>query len=254
MSLFLLSPFPFSFHHMKILVCVSKTPDTTAKISFTPDGSKFNEAGVTFIMNPYDEWYALVRAVELVEKNGGTVTLINVGGADNDQVLRKGLAIGATDAVRIDATPKSALFIAKQIAEYARSQSFDLVFCGKESIDFNGSEVGAMVAEFLDLPFVSYASKLEMNPAGASGNTATVERDIEGGVEIVEVQTPFVLSAAKGIGIGTIIVVLVITLILISMLSRCSSCDPQVENCSSSSSSRSSGGSYGGFSGGGGHK
>ncbi len=178
---------------MKILVCVSKTPDTTSKISFNADGTKFNDAGISFIMNPYDEWYALVRACELVEKNGGTVTLINVGGADNDQTIRKGLAIGATDAVRIDADPKSALFIAKQIAEYAISQNFDLVFCGKESIDYNGSEVGAMVAEYLDQPFISYVSKLDMN-----GDTATLERDIEGGVEILEAQTPFVVSAAKG--------------------------------------------------------
>ncbi|MBI5916662.1 MAG: electron transfer flavoprotein subunit beta/FixA family protein [Bacteroidetes bacterium] len=178
---------------MKLLVCVSKTPDTTSKISFTPDGSKFNDVGITFIMNPYDEWYALVRALELTEKSGGTVTLVNVGGPDNDQTIRKGLAIGASDAVRIDAEPKSALFIAKQIAEHARGQYYDIIFCGKESIDFNGSEVGAMVAEFLDLPFASYASKLDV-----SGSTATLEREIEGGVEIVEVAGPFVVSAAKG--------------------------------------------------------
>lgn len=178
---------------MKILVCVSKTPDTTAKISFNADGTEFNSAGVTYIMNPYDEWYALVRACELVEKNGGTVTLINVGGADNDQTIRKGLAIGATDAVRIDAEPKSSLYIAKQIAEYAKAQNYDIIFCGKESIDYNGSEIGAMVAEMLDLPFVSFASKLELN-----GDTAKLERDIEGGVEILEVKTPFVVSAAKG--------------------------------------------------------
>ncbi len=178
---------------MKLLVCVSKTPDTTAKISFTPDGKEFNASGVTFIMNPYDEWYALVRAVELVEKNGGTVTLINVGDASNDQTIRKGLAIGANDAVRIDAEPKSALYIAKQIAEHARSENYDIIFCGKESIDYNGSEVGAMVAELLDLPFISYASKLDVN-----GSTATVQRDIEGGTETLEVATPFAVSAAKG--------------------------------------------------------
>ncbi|HFA52237.1 MAG TPA: electron transfer flavoprotein beta subunit/FixA family protein [Bacteroidetes bacterium] len=178
---------------MKILVCVSKTPDTTAKISFTDDGTQFNSAGVTYIMNPYDEWYALVRAVELMEKNGGTVTVINVGDASNDQTIRKGLAIGATDAVRINAKPKSSLYIAKQIAEHAKEEGYDLVFCGKESIDYNGSEVGAMVAEFLGLPFISYASKLEMD-----GNTATIEKEIEGGTVNVQVQTPFVLSAAKG--------------------------------------------------------
>ena len=159
---------------MKLLVCVSKTPDTTAKISFSADGAEFNSAGVTYIMNPYDEWYALVRAIELMEKNGGSVTVINVGDTSNDQTIRKGLAIGATDAVRINADPKSSLYIAKQIAEYAKSEKFDIIFCGKESIDYNGSEVGAMIAEFLDLPFISFASKLEVD-----GNTATVERDIE---------------------------------------------------------------------------
>ena len=178
---------------MKLLVCVSKTPDTTAKISFTSNGTEFNETGVTFIMNPYDEWYALVRAIELVEKNGGTVTIINVGDASNDQTIRKGLAIGANDAVRINAGSKSSLYIAKQIAEFAKNENYDLIFCGKESIDYNGSEVGAMVAEFLDLPFISFANHLEMN-----GNTATLFREIEGGQETVEVQTPFVVSAAKG--------------------------------------------------------
>ena len=178
---------------MKILVCVSKTPDTTAKISFSSDGYAFNSAGVQFIMNPYDEWYALVRALELTEADGGTVTIINVGPADNDQIIRKGLAIGANDAVRVNAEPQSAMFIAKQISDYARAQNFDIIFTGKESIDYNASEVGAMIAEYLDVPFVSYGNKLEM-----SGNTATISRDVEGGSEVVEVATPFVVSASKG--------------------------------------------------------
>lgn len=179
---------------MKLLVCISKTPETTAKIEFTDDNSSFQEAGVNFIMNPYDEWYALVRALELKEAAGGSVTILNVGPAGNDPTIRKGLAIGADEAVRINAEGSSSLFVAKQIAEYARSENFDLIFCGKETIDYNGSEVGAMVAEYLDLPFVSYASTMEV-----AGNTATVTRDIEGGVEVVEVNTPFVLSAAKGL-------------------------------------------------------
>lgn len=178
---------------MKILVCVSKTPDTTAKIAFTDGGASFDTNGVSYIMNPYDEWYALVRAIELMEKNGGSVTIINVGDASNDQTIRKGLAIGASNAVRVNAVPKSSLYIAKQIAEHAKGEGYDLIFCGKESIDYNGSEVGAMVAEFLDLPFVSYGSKLEME-----GNTATIEREIEGGIERVQVDAPFVVSAAKG--------------------------------------------------------
>ncbi|NRB48509.1 MAG: electron transfer flavoprotein subunit beta/FixA family protein [Saprospiraceae bacterium] len=179
---------------MKLLVCVSKTPDTTTKIAFTDGGAQLDTNGVQYIMNPYDEWYALVRALELKEAAGGTVTIINVGPAANDQVIRKGLAIGADEAVRIDADPKSALYVAKQIAAYAQKENFDMVLLGKESIDYNGSEVGAMIAELLDQPFISYASKMEI-----SGNTATISRDIEGGTEIVELDTPFVLSASKGL-------------------------------------------------------
>ncbi len=178
---------------MKILVCVSQTPDTTAKISFNADSTAFNPAGVQFIMNPYDEWYALVRAIDLAKATSGTVTLINVGAADSDAVIRKGLALDANDAVRIDLQAKSAMNTAFQIAEYAKTQGYDIIFTGKETIDYNGSEVGGMIAEYLDLPFISYASKLDM-----AGNTATIERDIEGGVEILEVQTPFVVSASKG--------------------------------------------------------
>jgi len=176
---------------MKILVCVSKTPETTAKISFS--GTDFDTAGVNFIMNPYDEWYALVRALELKEAHGGSVTIINVGPAANDPVIRKGLAIGADDAVRINVDPQSALTAAKHIAEYARTGGFDLILTGKETIDYNGSEVGGMLAELLELPFVSYANSLDVD-----GTTATVSRDIEGGTEVVEVATPVVVSAAKG--------------------------------------------------------
>ena len=179
---------------MKLLVCVSKTPDTTSKINFKNNNTEFDAAGIQFIMNPYDEWYALVRALELKEAQGGTVTLINVGTADNDQIIRKGLALGADDAVRINLDAKSSLNVAKQIAEYSKAENYDIVFLGKESIDYNGSEVGAMIAEYLNLPFISYASKMEMNE-----NIATISRDIEGGTEVVEVETPFVISASKGL-------------------------------------------------------
>ncbi len=178
---------------MKILVCISKAPDTTAKIAFTDGDTKFDENGVQFIVNPYDEWYALVRGLELKEANGGTVTVLNVGGAENDPVIRKALAIGADDAVRIDASTTDALSVAKQIAAYAKEQSYDMILCGKETIDYNGSQVAGMVAELMNLPYVSLATKLDVN-----GSTATIERDIEGGVEVVEVSGAFVLSAAKG--------------------------------------------------------
>lgn len=178
---------------MKLLVCVSKTPDTTSKIGFVNDGKEFDTAGIQYIMNPYDEWYALVRALELKEALGGSVTIINVGTADNDTVIRKGLAIGADDAVRIDADPKSAMFVAKQIADFAKNENYDIVFLGKETIDYNGAEVGSMIAEYLDLPFISYATSLELN-----GSTASISRDIEGGEEALEVDLPIIVSAAKG--------------------------------------------------------
>ncbi len=180
---------------MKLLVCVSKTPDTTTKIAFNEDGTAFNSSGVQYIMNPYDEWYALVRALELKEAAGGSVTLINVGPAENDTVIRKGLAIGADDAVRIDTEPQSAYAVARQIAHYVEEQGgYDIIFLGKETIDYNGSEVGSMLAELLDMPFLSYASHMEME-----GETAVVQRDIEGGVESIAVKPPFVISAAKGL-------------------------------------------------------
>ncbi|MCW8897462.1 MAG: electron transfer flavoprotein subunit beta/FixA family protein [Flavobacteriales bacterium] len=178
---------------MKIIVCISKAPDTTSKIAFADGNSKFDENGVQFIVNPYDEWYALVRALELKEANGGSVTVLNVGDASNDAIIRKALAIGADDAVRIDAPTQDALFVAKQIANYVKENNADMVLLGKETIDYNGSQVGGMIAAILDMPYVSLASKLDMN-----GTTATIEREIEGGVEVVETSTPFVLSAAKG--------------------------------------------------------
>jgi electron transfer flavoprotein beta subunit len=174
---------------MKYLVCISKAPDTTTKIAFTDNNTKFAEAGVQFIVNPYDEWYALVRAIELKEKNGGAVTTITVGGPENDPIIRKALAIGADNAVRIDANATDAYFVASQISKYAIENGFDVVLTGKETIDYNGSQI-ATLAEY---PFVSLATKLDFE-----GNKATIEKDVQGGVEIVEVNTPFVLSAAKG--------------------------------------------------------
>ena len=179
---------------MNILVCISKTQDTTAKISFKNDSKEFNSDGVQFILNPYDEWYALVRAIEIKEQVGGNVVALNVGGSDTEAIIRKALAIGADEAVRINAEPTDSMFTAFQIAEYAKSKGFDLILLGKETIDYNGSELGAMLAEYLDLPYVSYASSLTID-----GSKATVQRDIEGGVEISELNVPCVISAAKGL-------------------------------------------------------
>jgi electron transfer flavoprotein beta subunit len=178
---------------MKILVCISKAPDTTSKIDFVDNNTKFKEDGVTFIVNPYDEWYALVRALELKEAGGGSVTTITVGGTDHDPIIRKALAIGADNAVRVNAEPTDSFYVASEIANYAKAEAFDIVLCGKETIDFNGAQIGGMIAELMDAAFVSTASKLDLN-----GNTATIERDVQGGIEVVEVNTPFVVSCAKG--------------------------------------------------------
>ena len=178
---------------MKILVCISKSPDTTSKVAFTDGNTKFDENGVQYIVNPYDEWYALVRALEIKEAGGGQVTIVTVGAATDEAVIRKALAIGADEAVRIDADPKDAYYTATQIAEYAKSNGFDLILTGKETINYNGSQVGGMIAEALDLPFVSLAEKLDVN-----GSILTLEREIAGGVQVIEVATPAVVSCAKG--------------------------------------------------------
>ncbi len=178
---------------MKILVCISKAPDTTSKIEFTDNNTSFNESNVQYIVNPYDEWYALVRGLELKEANGGSVTIITVGTAADEPIMRKALAIGADEAVRIDTEAKDGLFVAQQIAEYAKDKGFDLVLTGKETINYNGSQVGGMIAELLDMPYLSLASKLDVN-----GSTATVELDVKGGKQVAEVNTPFALSCAKG--------------------------------------------------------
>jgi len=178
---------------MKILVCISKAPDTTSKISFSDGNTKFDENGVQFIVNPYDEWYALVRALEIKESGGGQVTIITVGVAADDAVIRKALAIGADDAVRIDVEPKDAYSAAMQIASYAKENAYDLVLTGKETINYNGSQFGGMLAEGLEMPFVSLATKLNV-----AGNTLTIEREIIGGVQEIQVEAPAVISCAKG--------------------------------------------------------
>lgn len=177
---------------MKILVCISNVPDTTTKITFTNDNTQFNTAGVQFIVNPYDE-IALSRAIELCEGGKGTVTVINVGESITEPTIRKALAIGADDAVRIDSVPRDAYFTAFQIAEYAKANDFDMILCGRESIDYNGSQVAAMIGEFLAIPSISIIKKLDFD-----GTTAILEREIEGGKEVVSVTGKFVASCAEG--------------------------------------------------------
>jgi electron transfer flavoprotein beta subunit len=180
---------------MKILVCISKTPDTTAKIAFTDNNTKFADAGVQWIINPYDEWYSLVRAIELKEADPSTVIhLVTVGGADAEPIIRKALALGGDEAIRINTEPLEGYQVATQIAEVARQGGYDIIFTGKETIDYNDGVVGGMIAELLDLPYVAQVTNFQVG-----GTTATVKREIEGGEETVEVALPVVVSTQKGV-------------------------------------------------------
>ncbi|NGM64933.1 electron transfer flavoprotein subunit beta/FixA family protein [Sphingobacterium sp. SGR-19] len=178
---------------MKILVCISNVPDTTSKITFTDNNTAFNTAGIQYIINPYDE-IALAKAVELAGNGQGTITVIHVGEAASDPTIRKALAIGADNAVRIDARPRDAWFVANQIASYAKTQGFALILTGRESIDYNGSLVQGYIAELLGIPSVSIAKKLDID-----GTSATVEREIEGGKEVVQIPLPAVIGTAEGV-------------------------------------------------------
>ncbi len=179
---------------MKILVCISKTPDTTAKIAFADNNTKFAADGVQWIINPYDEWYALVRAIELKEKDPSTILhLLNVGGADSEPIIRKALALGGDEAIRVNSDSSDPYNIASQIAAVAKEGAYDLIFTGKETIDYNGSSIGGMVAELMDLPYISHAIKFDLD-----GTAATVVREIEGGEETDKVSLPVVVSCQKG--------------------------------------------------------
>lgn len=179
---------------MKILVCISNVPDTTSKITFTNNNSEFNTVGVQYIINPYDE-IALSKAVDLTNAGAnGTVTVINVGDASTEPTIRKALAIGADNAVRINSTPQDAWFVANQIADYAKKNNFDLILTGRESIDYNGAQVPAIVGELLEIPSVSIAKKLTIED-----NQAIVEREIEGGKEVIAASLPIVIGTAEGV-------------------------------------------------------
>src|SRR5690606_38411134 len=171
---------------MKILVCITHVPDTTSKIHFTDNNTQLDKSGVQFIIGPYDD-YALARAVELKGQTGGSLTVLNVGDAETDPTLRKALAIGADEAIRVNSFPKDSLFVAKQIAHYAKEGGYELILMGRESIDFNGGMVHGMVGELLGIPSVSPVMKLEIE-----GNTGKLAREIEGGKEFLEVPLPFI--------------------------------------------------------------
>ena len=178
---------------MKILVCITHVPDTTSKISFTDGDTKFDKTGVQYIIGPYDD-YAIARAMELKESAGATVTVLNVGLVETEPTIRKALAIGADDAIRVDTEPLDSLFVARQIAAVAKENEYDLILMGRESIDFNGGQVHAMVGELLNIPSLSPVMKLDID-----GDTAKMTKEIEGGKEYVEAALPFVAGCQEPI-------------------------------------------------------
>ncbi len=178
---------------MNILVCITHVPDTTSKIAFTDGNTKFDKNGVQFIIGPYDD-YAIARAVELKEQLGGKITVINIGEAETEPTIRKALAIGADEAIRVNAEPTDAFFVAKQIAHFAEKGNYDLILMGRESIDFNGGQVHGMVGELLGIPSMSPVMTLDIE-----GNTAKLSREIEGGKEHMELELPLVAGCQEPI-------------------------------------------------------
>ncbi len=178
---------------MKILVCITHVPDTTSKINFKDNNTKFDSTGVQFIIGPYDD-YALARAVELKDATGSTLTVLNVGLAETEPTIRKALAIGADDAIRVNAEPTDSFFVAAQIAELAKEGAYDLILMGRESIDYNSGVVHGLVGEMLGVPSVSPVMKLDID-----GTTAKVTREIEGGKELLELSLPFVAGCQEPI-------------------------------------------------------
>ncbi len=178
---------------MKALICIGHVPDTTSKIKFTDNDTKFDTTDIKYIIGPYEE-LALTRLLDL--KDAGTemhITAVNVGTVETEPTIRKALAMGADDAVRINSEATDNLFIAKQIAEVYKNGDYDVIVTGKESIDYNGGQLEGMIAEFLDLPSVSGASKFEIE-----GDKVHLEQEIEGGDLKLEASFPFVVSAGKG--------------------------------------------------------
>ena len=178
---------------MKILVCISHVPDTTSKINFVNGDAEFDTNGVQFVINPNDE-FGLTRAIWFQEQQAANVTVVNVGGPDTEPTLRKALAIGANEAIRINAMPTDGFFVAKQLAEVVKSGGYDLVICGKESLDYNGGMVPGMLAGLLGYNFVNSCTELTID-----GTSAKAAREIDGGKEIISAALPLIIGGQKGL-------------------------------------------------------
>ncbi len=178
---------------MKILVCISHVPDTTSKINFVNGDSAFDTNGVQFVINPNDE-FGLTRAIWFQEQQGANVTVVNVGGSDTEPTLRKALAIGANEAIRVNANPTDGFFVAKQLAEVVKQGQYDLVICGKESLDYNGGMVPGMIAGLLGCNFINSCIDLKVE-----GSSAKAIREIDGGKETISASLPLVIGGQKGL-------------------------------------------------------
>lgn len=181
---------------MKVLLCISHVPDTTSKIRFTDDDTAFDKTDIQYIIGPHEE-LALTRLLEVKEEIGDmSITVVNVGLKETEPTIRKALAVGADDAIRVDAEPTDALFVAKQIAQVFKQGGYDLIVTGKETIDYNGAQLGEMVSELLDLPSITSTTHFEVKDG-----KALLEREIDGGKEVIEVDFPFVATSGKGFAI-----------------------------------------------------
>ena len=178
---------------MKILVCISHVPDTTSKINFTNGDSQFDTNGVQFVINPNDE-FGLTRAIWFQEQQGATVTVVNVGGPETEPTLRKALAIGANEAIRVNATPADGFFVAKQLAEVIKNGAYDIIVAGKESLDYNGGMVPGMIAGILGYNFVNSCTEIKVE-----GSNVKAIREIDGGRETVSTTLPIIIGAQKGL-------------------------------------------------------
>ncbi len=178
---------------MKILVCISHVPDTTSKINFIDNDSQFDTNGVQYVINPNDE-FGLTRAIWFQEQQGANVTVVNVGGPETEPTLRKALAIGANEAIRVNATATDGFYVAKQLAEVIKTGNYDLVIAGKESLDYNGGMVPGMIAGLLGYNFVNSCTELTID-----GSSAKASREIDGGKELVSTNLPLIIGGQKGL-------------------------------------------------------
>lgn len=178
---------------MKILVCISHVPDTTSKINFINDDSQFDTNGVQFVINPNDE-FGLTRAIWFQEQQGATVTVVNVGGPETEPTLRKALAIGANEAIRIHANPTDGFFVAKQLSEVIKTGGYDLIIAGKESLDYNGGMVPGMIAGILGYNFLNSCVAITVEETSVKA-----AREIDGGKETVSTSFPLIIGGQKGL-------------------------------------------------------